>query len=176
MDIYILTQQMQVGFLQNLISGTYWLLSQLNQYRLFKEYYFYAHTPQPTSFSLFLLILIVDCLEQILSGLYCNYLVMTRHYFSSNQFSTIYKSHIRSQMEYYSPLWDGAGRVVLGRLDRLQNRAVRLIRGSQTIRRNVVSLSLCTDIFMVVAHGSFMIWFRLRCHQGTDRCTPVFQS
>ena len=51
----------------------------------------------------------------------------TKHYFDSSQFSTI---HIRSQMEYYSPLWDGAGRIVLGRLDRLQNRAVRLIRGS----------------------------------------------
>ena len=59
-------------------------------------------------------------------------LYKTKHYYISNQLSAIYKSHIMSQMEYFSPSWDGAGQNVLGRLDRLKNRAL----------------------------GSFMIWFR----------------
>ena len=50
--------------------------------------------------------------------------VKNKNYFSSNQFSTIYKSHIRSQMEYCSPLWDGADQTVLGRLDKLQNHKI----------------------------------------------------
>ena len=65
-------------------------------------------------------------------------------------------------MEYCSPLWDGAGHFVLGRLDRLQNRAIRLINDrrvtddipSLQIRRNVVLYVSCTDIFMVGAQGS----------------------
>ena len=71
-------------------------------------------------------------------------------FISSIQLSTIYKSHIRSQMEYCSPLWDGAGQTVLGRLVRKQNRETMLVdERSVTVNilslqtlRNVASLSL----------------------------------
>ena len=54
-------------------------------------------------------------------------LYKTRQYFNSNQLSTIYKSHIRSQMEYCSPLCNRAGHTVLGMLDKLKNCTIRLI-------------------------------------------------
>merc|ERR1712002_391403 len=77
-------------------------------------------------------------------------LYKTKPYFNDEQLLTIYKSHIRSQMEYCSPVWGGGGGVALALLDRLQNRACRLINNplltnnlpSLQLRRDVASLSL----------------------------------
>ena len=77
----------------------------------------------------------------------------TWHFCNSNKLSTIYKSNIRSQMKYCSPLWDGAGHVVFGRLDRLQNCAITLINDRRvtndipSLRKNVAFLSLLYRYF-----------------------------
>ena len=41
--------------------------------------------------------------------------------------STIYKSFIRSQVEYCCPIWMGAGATVIKSLDRIQTRAIRIL-------------------------------------------------
>ena len=82
-------------------------------------------------------------------------LYKTKHYFNSNQLLTIYNSHIRSQMEYCSPLWGGCCQTALNRLNRLQNRAIQLIDNSVVtdgmpslaVRRSVSTLSLLYRYF-----------------------------
>ena len=77
-------------------------------------------------------------------------LYRVRKFFTDEQLSTIYKSHVRSQLEYCSPLWSGCGTVVLRQLDKIQNRAIRLINNPiitsefphLSVRRDVASLSL----------------------------------
>ena len=51
----------------------------------------------------------------------------------------IYKSHIRSQMEYCCPLWMGADTVLLRKLDAIQSKAVRII-GVKSVCVNLQSL------------------------------------
>ena len=41
--------------------------------------------------------------------------------------ATVYKSHVRSRMEYCCPIWMAAGKAALGRLDRVDARARRII-------------------------------------------------
>jgi hypothetical protein len=41
--------------------------------------------------------------------------------------STIYKSFIRSQVEYCCPIWMGAGVTLMNSLDRIQTRAIRIL-------------------------------------------------
>lgn len=41
---------------------------------------------------------------------------------------TVYKAYIRPLMEYASPIWSGAGCTALGLLDRLQRKALRLLK------------------------------------------------
>ena len=48
--------------------------------------------------------------------------------------ATIYKSFIRSQLEYCCPLWLGAPKTSLARLDRIQVRAVRLLGHKEGIQ------------------------------------------
>lgn len=77
-------------------------------------------------------------------------LYRVREFFTDEQVAIIYKSHVRSQMEYCSPLWSGCGAVVLRQLDKIQNKAVRLINNllitnefpPLAIRRDVASLAL----------------------------------
>lgn len=73
-----------------------------------------------------------------------------RKYFSPSDIARIYKAHIRPKLEYNSHIWAGAPRTYLNVLDRIQNRAIRLI-GDKSIsdmidslehRRNVGVLSL----------------------------------
>ena len=77
-------------------------------------------------------------------------LFKTKIYFNSNQLSTIYKSHIRSQIEHCLSLWDGAERTASGRLDGLQNLTIILLNDKSVtddtpplqIQRNVASLKV----------------------------------
>ena len=46
---------------------------------------------------------------------------------NSQALATIYKSFVRSQLEYCCPIWMGGGDVVLRRLDRIQTRAIRIM-------------------------------------------------
>ena len=48
--------------------------------------------------------------------------------------ATIYKSFVRSQLEYCSPLWLGAPATALARLDRIQVRAVRIMGHTEGVK------------------------------------------
>jgi len=77
-------------------------------------------------------------------------LYRAKHYFSDEQLVTIYKSHVRSQMEYCSHIWAGGPKTQLNHLDRIQNRAISIINNPNItqhipplhFRRDVASLSL----------------------------------
>ena len=53
---------------------------------------------------------------------------------NSAALATIYKSFIRSQLEYCCPIWMGGGEVGLDRLDRIQVRATRIIGHTEGIK------------------------------------------
>lgn len=77
-----------------------------------------------------------------------SFLHRARSVLSPAQLSTIYKSHVRSRMEYCSPIWAGASTSSLARLDRVQARAAKLIGSGQAVllpslahRRSVAALA-----------------------------------
>ncbi len=55
------------------------------------------------------------------------FLWRARKYFTPHQLFILYKAQVRPIMEYCSHVWGGAPVSVLGILDRLQTKAVRLI-------------------------------------------------
>lgn len=55
------------------------------------------------------------------------YLRRAKRVLSGSSLAVIYKSHIRSIMEYASPIWMGGGSTQLQRLDKIQERAKRII-------------------------------------------------
>ena len=57
---------------------------------------------------------------------------------NSDGLATIYKSFVRSQLEYCSPLWMGAPADSLHRLDRIQVRATRIL--GHTVGNDLESL------------------------------------
>ena len=93
-------------------------------------------------------------------------LYKTRPYFTDSQLLKIYKSHIRSQVEYCSPVWDGGGFVALGLLDKIQNRAIRLIDNTN-ITDNIPSLKLRRDI------ASLSLFYRYYHHQSSDEIHSI---
>ena len=54
---------------------------------------------------------------------------------------TIYKAYIRPLMEYASPIWNGAGTTSLKLLDRLQKKALRLLKIDEPLKFGIVPLS-----------------------------------
>ena len=52
----------------------------------------------------------------------------------------IYKAYIRPLMEYASPVWNGAGTSSLKMLDRLQKKAIRLLRIEEPLKAGIVPL------------------------------------
>lgn len=62
-----------------------------------------------------------------------------KRYFSSQDLAVIYKAYIRPLLEYDSHIWAGAPSSTLAFLDRIQNRAVRLINDA-SIQSNIDSL------------------------------------
>ena len=48
--------------------------------------------------------------------------------------STIYKSFIRSRVEYCCPIWMGAGATLVNTLDRIQVRAIRILGDAEGIK------------------------------------------
>ncbi|KAG1670799.1 Histidine triad nucleotide-binding protein 2, mitochondrial [Nymphon striatum] len=60
-------------------------------------------------------------------GMEIGYLFRARRYFSSSQIATLFKAQVRPSMEYYSHIWGGAPASILGVLDRIQKKAIRLV-------------------------------------------------
>ena len=58
------------------------------------------------------------------------------NYLNKRALASIYVSHIRSRMEYLSPIWMGASETSLGKLDAIQKRATKII-GQKTSDRYV---------------------------------------
>ncbi|RVE48650.1 hypothetical protein evm_006721 [Chilo suppressalis] len=50
-----------------------------------------------------------------------------RRFFTPDQLCLLYKTQVRSCVEYCSQLWDGSAKYLLDALDRLQRRAIRII-------------------------------------------------
>ena len=80
-----------------------------------------------------------------------------RHYFMPKHRLALYRAHVQPHMDYCSHLWAGAPQYHLDLFDRIQRRAVRIIRdpmicaGLDTLalRRNV--FSLC--VLYRICHG-----------------------
>jgi len=90
-----------------------------------------------------------------------------KSFFSPADLLKIYKSYIRPKMEYNSHLWAGAPPTTLEYLDKVQNRAIRLIGDSNVTaslaplghRRNIGALSLFYKYFV-----------------GTDSCSQEIKT
>jgi hypothetical protein len=68
-------------------------------------------------------------------------LTCAKAYLSPYDLATLYKSKVRSRMEYCSPLWAGAGSTALHRLDSVQRQAEKLIGLSLHLSQKLDSLS-----------------------------------
>jgi len=63
-----------------------------------------------------------------------SHLYRARHVISRKQLATIYKSHVRSRLEYCSPVWLGAPATSLALLDRVQAKAAKLLGHPEAIQ------------------------------------------
>lgn len=68
-----------------------------------------------------------------------------RRFFTPIQLCLLYKTQVRSCVEYCSHLWDGSAKYLLDALDRLQRRAVRII-GDVEVTNTLEPLQLRRDI------------------------------
>ena len=124
------------------------------------------------------LILIVSCLEQIISGLYVielqdRWVCCTRP--NINQFSTIYKRHIRSQMEYCSPLWNETGQTVLGRFTKSCNNIDKWV--STLTNLNECCFSECTEqVFLWSLLGELQYMEQLFSIVKFDNALKIMQK
>lgn len=66
-------------------------------------------------------------------------LYRARPYLSRTALAKIYKSHIRSRMEYCSPIWTGSPETVLRKLDKVQKRAERILGKSEAIKLELLA-------------------------------------
>ena len=67
---------------------------------------------------------------------------------------TIYKAYIRPLVEYASPIWNGAGTTSLKLLDRLQKKALHLLKIDQPLKFGTVPLSHRRNV------ASFCVFYR----------------
>jgi retron-type reverse transcriptase len=79
----------------------------------------------------------------------------TRPYLDNDILLRMYKTHVRSIMEYACPIWQGtAPKDVKARLDRVENEALRIIYGSVPESRPVQTLEHRRDVATLsVFHG-----------------------
>ena len=76
-----------------------------------------------------------------------------RPFLSNKNLCNLYKSHIRSKMEYCRPIWCGAPLDALKQLDRLQDKAIKIIgdtnHGLQSLQHRAgISLSPRGDEYL----------------------------
>lgn len=77
-----------------------------------------------------------------------------RRFFTPDQLCLLYKTQVRSCVEYCSHLWDGSAKYLLDALDRLQRRAERII-GNAEVANTLESLQLRRDV------ASLSVFYRL---------------
>ena len=53
-----------------------------------------------------------------------------KHTLPVSALATLYKTHVRSLMEYCSPVWQGASSTVLRKLDSVQHKAIKILGGN----------------------------------------------
>ncbi|RVE40332.1 hypothetical protein evm_015018 [Chilo suppressalis] len=116
-----------------------------------------------------------------------------RRFFTPDQLCLLYKTQVRSCVEYCSHLWDGSDKYLLDALDRLQRRAIRIIGDEEVtkhleplqLRRDVASLSAfyrlyhgeCSEeLFSLIPPSPFLqrtTRAGLRCHRLTVATIPT---
>lgn len=116
-----------------------------------------------------------------------------RRFFTPVQLCLLYKTQVRSCVEYCSHLWDGSAKYLLDALDRLQRRASRIIGDEEVsnhleplqLRRDVASLSAfyrlyhgeCSEeLFSLIPPSPFLLRTTragLRCHRQTVTTIPT---
>ncbi|RVE44225.1 hypothetical protein evm_011124 [Chilo suppressalis] len=116
-----------------------------------------------------------------------------RRFFTPDQLCLLYKTQVRSCVEYCSHLWDGSAKYLLDALDRLQRRAIRIIGDEEVtkhleplqLRRDVASLSAfyrlyhgeCSgELFSLIPPSPFLqrtTRAGLRCHRLTVATIPT---
>ncbi|CAH0397242.1 unnamed protein product [Chilo suppressalis] len=116
-----------------------------------------------------------------------------RRFFTPDQLCLLYKTQVRSCVEYCSHLWDGSAKYLLDALDRLQRRAARIIGDEEAtkkleslqLRRDVASLSAfyriyhgeCSEeLFLLIPPSLFLrrtTRAGLRCHRLTVATIPT---
>lgn len=62
-----------------------------------------------------------------------------RPYLSNQALASIYKSHIRSRLEYLGPIWAGARPTQLAKLDRIQKRAVHIFGEQEGLKLHILA-------------------------------------
>ncbi|RVE45150.1 hypothetical protein evm_010173 [Chilo suppressalis] len=67
-----------------------------------------------------------------------------RRFFTPDQLCLLYKTQVRSCVEYCSHLWDGSAKYLLDALDRLQRRAIRIIGDEE------IASPACTELEVVM--------------------------
>jgi hypothetical protein len=84
-----------------------------------------------------------------------------RRFFTPDQLCLLYKTQVRSCVEYCSHLWDGSAKYPLDALDRLQRRAVRII-DDEEVTRHLEPLQLRRDI------SSLSVFYRLFHEESSE--------
>ena len=96
------------------------------------------------------------------------FLKRCKKYFTPTDLCRIYTTYIRPKMEYNSHLWAGASKTSLDCLDKVQNRAVKLI-GDDSVSNTITSLGHRRDV------GSLVLFYRYyfgNCSQELKRFLP----
>lgn len=109
-------------------------------------------------------------------------LFRSRHYFSSLQLLILFKAQVRPVMEYCCHLWAGSSACDLSILDRLQNKAIRLIN-DPNLTDSLATLShrrevSCLSLFYRYYHGrcSSELAAAVPCHKSFVRSTRAASS
>ncbi|RVE44603.1 hypothetical protein evm_010741 [Chilo suppressalis] len=86
--------------------------------------------------------------------------------FTPDQLCLLYKTQVRSYVEYCSHLWDGSAKYLLDALDRLQRRAIRII-GDEECSEELFSLIPPSPFLQRTTRAG------LRCHRLTVATIPT---
>ncbi len=96
------------------------------------------------------------------------YLFRAQRYFSPKDLSLLYKAQVRPLMEYCSHIWGGAPTSSLKALDKVQDRAIRLIN-DPSLTNNLASLSHRRSVSCL---SLYYRYYNGRCSNELSGCIP----